>query len=170
MPDFGASGSAPTLLQNTLRLQGTALSAVGRPGMENFDTTRKQWRKGGKKEAGEIYVLIHFCGMSSFLMVLTRSAWTGMSLQRKPILKGNAKSCAQTFVGIYIKGCDCHKMRHCTYIRSFKNHYGLNQDVRNRYTRSHDHPFRKQVVHSYSFVNVFLLLSFCSVILLIQQK
>lgn len=46
--------------------------------MENFNTTRRQWRKGGKKEAGEIYVLIHFCGTSSFLMVLTRRAWTGM--------------------------------------------------------------------------------------------
>lgn len=30
-----------------------------------------------KKEAGEIYVLIHFCGMSIFLMVLTLCVCTG---------------------------------------------------------------------------------------------
>ena len=64
MPDFGASGSLPTLLQNTLRLRGTALSAVGRPGMENLDATRKA---EGEKEAGEIYVLIHICGHERFL-------------------------------------------------------------------------------------------------------
>lgn len=63
MPDFGASGSLPTLLQNTLRLRGTALSAVGRPGMENLDATRKT---EGKKEAGKIYVLIHICGREHF--------------------------------------------------------------------------------------------------------
>lgn len=64
MPDFGASGSLPTLLQNTLRLRGTALSAVGRPGTENLDATRKT---EGKKEAAEIYVLIHICGREHFL-------------------------------------------------------------------------------------------------------
>lgn len=64
MPDFGASGSLPTSLQNTLRLQGTALSAVGRPGMENLDPTRKT---GRKKEAGEIYVPVPVCGGVSFL-------------------------------------------------------------------------------------------------------
>lgn len=45
---FGASGSLPASLQNTLRLLGTALSAVGRPGMENLDATRKT--EGGKKK------------------------------------------------------------------------------------------------------------------------
>lgn len=49
MPDFGASGSLPVSLQNTLRLLGTALSAVGRPGMENLDATRKA-EGGGKKK------------------------------------------------------------------------------------------------------------------------
>lgn len=48
MPDFGASSSLPASLQNTLRLLGTALSAVGRPGMENLDATRKT--EGGKKK------------------------------------------------------------------------------------------------------------------------
>lgn len=50
MPDFGASSSLPASLQNTLWLLGTALSAVGRPGMENSEATRKT-EGGGKKRS-----------------------------------------------------------------------------------------------------------------------
>lgn len=77
MPDFGATGSLPTLLQNTLRLRGTALSAVGRPGMENLDATRKT--EGEKKEAGKIYVLIHICGSEQFLDAFSTLHCTGKS-------------------------------------------------------------------------------------------
>lgn len=83
MTDFGASGSLPTLLQNTLRLRGTALSAVGRPGMENLDATRKKERK---KEAGKIYVLIHICGHGHFL-----NAFNTLTVKRKAH-RGNFKS------------------------------------------------------------------------------
>lgn len=55
---FGASGSLPTSLQNTLRLQGTALSAVGRPGMENLDATRKT--EGGKKRQAKFMCPFQF--------------------------------------------------------------------------------------------------------------
>lgn len=65
VPDFGVAGSLPTLLQNTLRLQGTALSAVGRPGMENLNTTKKRGERMGGG-ACEIYVLIQFCGSEHF--------------------------------------------------------------------------------------------------------
>lgn len=78
MPDFGATGSLPTLLQNTLRLRGTALSAVGRPGMENLDATRKT---EGKKEAGKMYVLIHICGSEHFLDAFNTLHCTGKSSQ-----------------------------------------------------------------------------------------
>lgn len=71
MPDFGASSALPTSLQNTLRLQGTALSAVGRPGMENLDATRKT--EGGKKRQAKFMCPFLFAVVRVFLMPLTHT-------------------------------------------------------------------------------------------------
>lgn len=46
VPGFRSPGSRPTSLQNTLRLRGTALSAVGRPGTENLDKKQERGRGG----------------------------------------------------------------------------------------------------------------------------
>lgn len=46
VPGFRSAGSRPTSLQNTLRLRGTALSAVGRPGTENLDKKQERGRGG----------------------------------------------------------------------------------------------------------------------------
>lgn len=77
MPDFGATGSLPTLLQNTLRLRGTALSAVGRPGTENLDATRKT--EGGKKRPAKFMCSFPFAVVSLFLMLLTHLTVQGQS-------------------------------------------------------------------------------------------
>ena len=87
MPDFGATGSLPTSLQNTLWLRGTALSAVGRPGMENLDATRK--KKGEKKGAGKIYVPIHICGSEHFLNAFNTLTEPGRALRQ--ILKSESE-------------------------------------------------------------------------------
>lgn len=92
VPGFGASGFLPTLLQNTLRLRGTALSAVGRPGrMENLEATRKT-EGGKKKEAGKIYVLTHICGCERFLNASNTLTPKGRVLRENLNLKVKEKS------------------------------------------------------------------------------
>lgn len=78
MPDFGATGSLPTLLQNTLWLRGTALSAVGRPGTENLDATRKTEGEK-KKRPAKFMCSFPFAVVSLFLMLLTHLTVQGQS-------------------------------------------------------------------------------------------
>lgn len=73
MPDFGATGSLPTLLQNTLWLRGTALSAVGRPGTENLDATRKT--EGKKKRPAKFMCSFPFAVVSLFLNAFNTLNW-----------------------------------------------------------------------------------------------